>query len=122
MNNDLNFVIKKSGGSRVERDIDVSVTFVDNRRGAAFSFSPKASRMLGAQYITAAQKQGRVYFKPCDQKLGFKLSGKTDCGRVSARMPVDALGMTSQNWIGYYNLFWDNDKGMFYIDINTRQS
>ena len=122
MNNDLNFVTKKSGGTQVSSDIEVSVTFVGDRTGVAFSFSPKAAKMLGAQYIIAAQKQGRVYLASAVPQQGFKLSGKKDCGRVMARLPIKDLGMTSQNWIGYYQLLWDKDRGMFYIDINTRQS
>ncbi len=56
MIDDLSFVTKKSGGTQIRKEIEVSVTFVGNRTGAAFSFSPKAAHMLGAQYIIAAQK------------------------------------------------------------------
>ncbi len=104
-NDDLVFVTKTSGGTRTANKEDVSVTFVEDRQYAAFSFSAKAIAMMGnPDCLTAAQKLGKIYFKPSDQRQGFRLSGKTDSGRKIMRTSAVTLKMSAQNWVGYYRL------------------
>ena len=120
-NNDLNFAVKNSGGSRTQNTIDVSVTMIDSRTNVAFSMSQKAVAMLGnAEYITAAKSGSKLYFKPCGVKYGFKLSGKPEQGRKMVRIPAGQLSMAHENWIGYYRLLWDKERELFYIDANLR--
>jgi len=121
-NNDLQFVTKRQGGQHPQGDIDVSVTLVHNRASLAMSFSHKALAMMGdTDYISAAKKSGRIYLKPSNQIIGFKLTGKKDCARKTVVLPADALGVKSENWIGYYRLQWDRERELFYIDINLRE-
>ena len=121
-NSDLQFVTKTSGGQHTQNDIDVSVTLVGNRTGAAFSFSRKAVAKMGDKdYLVAARKGVRIYLMPAVEQQGFKLTRKTDCGRKMVRFPAAPLGMTSENWVGYYGLQWDRERELFYINIDLRQ-
>ncbi len=123
MNDDLNFVTKRTGGQHTTDDIDVSVTMVGGLQGVALSLSKKAIVMLGnPEYITAAKKGSKLYLKPSTQKSGFKFSGKPDCRRKMTRFPAEPLGMNTENWIGYYRLQWDRERELFYIDVNMREA
>ncbi len=122
-NSDLVFVRKsESSGGTTRSDIDVSVTIIDKGNIAGFSFSAKATTILGKpEYIMCAMKNGRIYFVDTDKKNGFKLSGNATCKRLMSKIPAKKLGVNDR-WIGYYDLLWDVNRELFYIDLNGRRA
>lgn len=115
-NNDLKFICKQSVNKRTSLDVDLSLTLINSRKSAALSFSGRALAILGCKYIVAAKLGSRLYFKAADEKTGYMLSGREDgrSKRVTCRLPMDQLGITS-DWIGYYNLLWDRERELFYV-------
>ena len=87
----------------------------------AMSFSRKAIAMMGnIDYISVAKKAGKIFFKSNTPALGFKLVSKNDCARKTVTFPANSLKILSENWVGYYNLRWDANRQLFYIDIDAK--
>ena len=120
-NTDLFFVKKTSGGGQTADNIEISLTLVNNRNNVALSLAPKVAKMIGkTDYLIPAKLGSRLYLMGSDAKDGFKLSKKTDCGRRSVTFPTQKLGIDS-NWIGYYQLQWDRERELFYIDVDRKE-
>ena len=113
-NKDLKFVIKQRGHKHTNLDVDLSITLINKGNAAALSFSQKAFTILGGEFVIAAKLGSRIFFKPADERHGFKLCGRKAGSRSMVRIPAKQIGITP-DWIGYYNLLWDRERELFYI-------
>ena len=118
-NSDLNFVTKKAR-TGVGVDADVSLTLVKKGKFVALSIDRTAAAMLGdAGYIVAARLGSRIYFRQSNAINGFKVQDKEHSSRVYVQMPAADLKVNG-DWIGFYKIWWNSERELFYIDIDRK--
>lgn len=119
-NNDLVFVTRKGRNQRIDNSVEVSLTLVKKGRYMSLSIDREACGMLGAgNYITAARFGDRLYLKKMDDINGFKLQDKEHSSRLYVQIPAKALKVNG-DWIGFYRLWWNSERELFYIDKERR--
>ena len=97
---------------------DVHVYVANRKRGKRLVIS--FSRGVIAKYLDKADAlrvfmaKRRIYFKPCDTDMGFKLSGSS-----KVRQEVTLLLSRTLNgdaWTGDYDIKWDKYENVAYIE------
>lgn len=118
----LNFTKKstRAGGS-LSACVDVSVTSQDSGKYMAFSFSGRAYGLMGApKALNAALAGTSIYFLESSTKTGFVVNQNGPAARAYCRLPADQLA-TQSSYIGYYDLKWDRNRELWYIDLSKRK-
>lgn len=118
---------RASSGGAIPYDVSASYTLKNGKsrqKRMRFSFSPKAATMIVGQgeFIvvgTDDKKPDRIYFAKANSLTGYKLSavGRSDRRAFS---PNTVKNITPTAFIGYYNLRYDKDAQLFYIDKNFK--
>lgn len=118
-NNDLNFVTKKAR-THTGVDADVSLTLVKKGKFVSLSIDLAAAKMIGdTGYIVAARLGSRIYFKQSDAVTGFKVQFKEHSSRAYVQMPAADLKVNG-DWIGFYKIWWNSERELFYIDLDRK--
>lgn len=115
---------KKSNcaGGSIHNSVDVSVTLQNNSKNVAFSFSKSAFALMNKPAaLVAACTPTRVYFMESSPSTGFKASIIENYTRVPYRFPRAQLPVPTSS-IGYYDLQWDANRELFYIDLQGKKS
>lgn len=101
--------------------VDVSVTAQGKGKYMAFSFSSKAFGLMGQPgALNAAISGSRIYFLESSTKTGFIIGKKDSSTRPCCRFPAGQLA-PEYAYVGFYDLKWDRDRELFYIDLSKRR-
>lgn len=110
---------------------DVVVSYPNrgkNRKTIRFSLSQKAKTMIVGRekYIIAGTDEknlDRIYFSSANSTAGYKLSVKSNSGcERSYFSPWKIPYITPTDFLGNYNLRYDKDNKLFYIDKKFKQT
>lgn len=119
----MDWIQKDKTYSKSEFDSEVMITRQQYKKGCDrffFKFMKNSiyKIMKNYQYITLAKQGRRIYFKEINSKFGFKVSDYGDsskCFKV-----VEKLLSLSNEDLGEYNLEYDSELGLHYIDFNRK--
>lgn len=104
--------VTKSSGSHGVRKTDVKITLnginsKDGKIRTRFSIL-NSNRFFDTEFIAIGYDSNLIYFKP-DVKTGFKIYKKGKVGQVNIMVAL-------QNFIGEYDMKYDQNANMYYID------
>lgn len=118
----LNFTKKSTRvGGGLPACVDVSVTSQGSGKAVAFSFSSWAYGLMGSpKALNAALGGTSIYFLESSTKTGFVVNQNGPAARAYCRFPADQLA-TQYSYIGYYDLKWDRNRELWYIDLSKRK-
>lgn len=118
----LTFTQKSSkSGSGTNSSIDVSLTMQDDRKKVAFSFSKDMFLIMNKpDALVAAFVPGKIYFMQSSITKGFKVYLAPNYHRAVYRFHRSQLQIP-ESAIGYYDLHWDANRELFYINLMDKK-
>ena len=111
----------RKAGRGTNGSIDVSLTMQDDRKKVTFSFSKDMFLIMNKpDAIVAAYVPGKIYFMQSSITKGFKVYLAPNYRRAVYRFPRSQLNIP-ESAIGYYDLHWDANRELFYINLMEKK-
>ena len=116
---------RKAGGA-TNGSIDVSLTIQDDRKGdrkkVSCSFSKDMFLIMNKpEALVAAYVPGKIYFMQSSITKGFKVYLAPNYHRAVYKFPRNQLQIP-ESAIGYYDLHWDANRELFYINLMDKKN
>lgn len=118
---EIRWVSKSKPYIRSEADvlIGISNTKLKNgkmHRSASIIFHNNQHKKFDTEYLMFGVSGTRLYMKPCDSTMGYKLSDTGASYNRYVKVPDETFADWCSNHIGGYTLCFDDNEGLYYID------
>lgn len=118
-------------GNRGDHDVLFSVTKHNGGKAhqMGLTFTKDAKKRVfkdcnyGAFGFNKNPNCERLYFLPSNSKDGFKLSQRSESDNCVMRTTIDNRfrGVIASNWVGYYDIQFDANENMWYIELQQKK-
>lgn len=119
----LNWVGKKRTHRTLDTAGDVTLAIsqdnTKNKRTSVIAFKHRSySKITSTGYMVFAVVGTRLYFKSDTSSVGYKLSTfNKDKSSCHVKVDYASLPLDVKLEVGNYNLEWDRNLGLYYIDV-----